>query len=156
MWAIMHYRDRIPIDELKRYAAAMNTRAKAARRPGTLTAETLRGVILDSGGHCRWCGMSLVGRDFEIDHIMPLRRGGDNVTANLVLACAECNRRKGEKSPLMFAQEQSARGIKTRLIQQLLDEAGVDSMQQRSLFGDDDAADSGQQGSGWVYTPPDE
>ncbi len=151
----MHYRDRIPLNDLKLYAAAMNTRAKGLRRPGIITAETLRGVILDSGGHCAWCGDSLVGQEFEIDHIHPLSRGGDNLPENLVLACADCNRRKGDKSPLTFAQEQSARGKLTRLGRRILNDAETPAMRQQSLF-DDDPEPPKPSTSIWTYTPPDD
>lgn len=153
----MHYRDRIPLNDLKLYAAALNTRAKALRCSGSLTAETLRGVILDSGGRCAWCGDSLIGQAFEIDHIMPLSRGGDNLTVNLVLACADCNRRKGDKPPLTFAQQQSARGKLTRLVRRLLKEADAPAMRQDSLFGEQSFGDDAESPpSGWVYTPPEE
>ncbi len=33
----------------------------------------------------------------EIEHIIPLARGGDNAEANLWLACPICNRYKGDK-----------------------------------------------------------
>lgn len=41
---------------------------------------------------CRYCGQR--GGLLEIDHYIPLSRGGDNQDDNLVTACRKCNRSK--------------------------------------------------------------
>ena len=50
-----------------------------------------------SGGCCEYCRRSLKVRlaNFEIDHIVSLKYGGDERSDNLCLACAPCNRHKG-------------------------------------------------------------
>lgn len=35
--------------------------------------------------------------EFELDHIWPVSKGGDNSLANLAVACRECNRKKSNK-----------------------------------------------------------
>jgi hypothetical protein len=35
---------------------------------------------------------------FEVEHIVPISRGGDNAEFNLALACRSCNLRKGTRS----------------------------------------------------------
>lgn len=149
----MYYHDRLPDSELARYAAALNARARGLKRGGSVTAALLRGVILDSGGRCAWCGESLVGQSFEIDHVLPLSQGGPHTAANLVAACADCNRRKGDKLPLRFAQEQAARGSETALVARLLAESGAPGLRQQRLFGDEETTPSS---TGWVYTPPED
>jgi 5-methylcytosine-specific restriction endonuclease McrA len=47
------------------------------------------------GFRCWICG----GPYDEIDHVIPLSRGGTNWPANLRPACRECNARKGARSP---------------------------------------------------------
>lgn len=48
--------------------------------------------ILDSWGHrCAYCGAPAL----TLDHVRAKRRGGPTVAANLVAACAGCNRDKG-------------------------------------------------------------
>ena len=45
---------------------------------------------------CKWCGKSAVQDDvvLEIDHILPVKEGGDNHMLNLVTSCFDCNRGK--------------------------------------------------------------
>lgn len=48
---------------------------------------------------CRLCGRSAKeGADLEVDHIVPVARGGDNHPSNLWTLCFECNRGKGTLS----------------------------------------------------------
>jgi branched-chain amino acid transport system substrate-binding protein len=61
-----------------------------------------------------------VQKDFELDHIESLSRGGANSPANLVVACPSCNRRKSGKHSARFASEiYSETGNKTTLIEKL-------------------------------------
>jgi 5-methylcytosine-specific restriction endonuclease McrA len=41
-------------------------------------------------GVCFWCGED-ARADGELDHVVPLSRGGDHSEGNTVLACARCN-----------------------------------------------------------------
>jgi 5-methylcytosine-specific restriction endonuclease McrA len=41
----------------------------------------------------------LTGRDFTIDHILPVSRGGKNTWGNTICACPACNQRKGNRLP---------------------------------------------------------
>lgn len=43
---------------------------------------------------CAFCG---VEDDLQIDHIIPIAKGGNNALKNLQLLCGKCNRRKGAK-----------------------------------------------------------
>lgn len=47
-------------------------------------------------GCCAYCGKSF-DAGYEVDHIVPLSRGGSNDAKNLALACQSCNRSKGNK-----------------------------------------------------------
>lgn len=133
----MRYRDRLDPAALKRYAAALNSRARAVGAPGTLDAEALRGVILDSGGRCGWCGVSLMDVDFEVDHIASLHRGGDNTSANLAATCITCNRQKGDQHPARFARQKRAQGSDTALVRRVLADYGADDAGvQLGLFDD--------------------
>ena len=63
----------------------------------TVSAKQRRRIIEQAGGCCEYCRIAandrLVG--FEIDHIVSLKHGGDDVDKNLCLACVPCNRSKG-------------------------------------------------------------
>jgi len=54
-----------------------------------------RRIFRRDGNRCRYC-FTTCG-PFHIDHIEPLRRGGDNHTGNLCVACTDCNLSKGAK-----------------------------------------------------------
>jgi 5-methylcytosine-specific restriction endonuclease McrA len=108
----MRYRDHHDDKVLRMYVSALNRRAQAANITGSLSIPHLRGVILDSGGRCNWCGASVLGVEFEIDHILSVSRGGANTADNLALACPDCNRQKSDKHPARYAAEVLARGVK--------------------------------------------
>lgn len=44
---------------------------------------------------CQYCGAKAPDAKLEIDHILPIARGGDSSTDNLITACKECNIGKG-------------------------------------------------------------
>jgi len=56
---------------------------------------------------CQYCGKTAQDDvKLEVDHIMPLCKGGLDEDSNLITACFECNRSKGGK-PLNYDAEQS-------------------------------------------------
>lgn len=48
---------------------------------------------------CQYCGKKLAKSELTIDHVMPRSRGGRDTWDNLVLACVQCNVRKGDRTP---------------------------------------------------------
>lgn len=46
---------------------------------------------------CQYCGRKGEGVELEIDHIIPMTRGGKTDIRNLITACKECNRAKHNK-----------------------------------------------------------
>ncbi|MEL6408461.1 MAG: HNH endonuclease signature motif containing protein [Chloroflexota bacterium] len=133
----MKYSDFLDKTELKTQVQAMNARAKADGKAGRLTVAGLRDRIYASGGKCEWCTVSLVGQDFEVDHIIPLQRGGENTADNIAVACPACNRRKSAKHPARFAQETVAQtGERTPLIVRVLTYYDAEATVQQSLFSD--------------------
>ena len=72
------------------YTAAHLRRLAPERLP---IGDRLRAAILRRDRGCRYCG-SVTG-PFEIDHVIPVCKGGQTIKANLVTACLTCNRRKG-------------------------------------------------------------
>lgn len=68
----------------------------AIKRP--VVPESLRNKIFEHDGHkCRQCGAT---DDLQLDHIVPLSRGGETVEKNLQTLCETCNKQKagGKKS----------------------------------------------------------
>jgi hypothetical protein len=132
----MRYADQFDAEVLKAYARGLNARGSGA----VISGEMLRDVILSCGGVCAWCGRSVVGRDIEIDHVVPLTRGGAHRADNLAVSCPDCNRRKSGKHPGRFAAEIAAEtGQVTALVAQVLAYYGMDATRQASLFDAGDA-----------------
>ena len=46
---------------------------------------------------CQYCGKSAPDVVLEVDHIIPVAKGGDNDISNLITACFDCNRGKRDK-----------------------------------------------------------
>lgn len=57
-----------------------------------ITLELRRQVYSDDGWKCVYCSDT---RNLEIDHIVPLSKGGTEDRSNLQTLCAPCNRKKG-------------------------------------------------------------
>lgn len=50
---------------------------------------------------CQYCGSK---EDLEVDHIIPLSKGGNNEDDNLITACHTCNKLKSDKSLKEFVE----------------------------------------------------
>lgn len=46
---------------------------------------------------CVYCGRSAPAVKLEVDHLIPVAKGGTNEHSNLVTACEDCNRGKRDK-----------------------------------------------------------
>jgi hypothetical protein len=78
-----------------------------------ITAEIRKSVTLKSEGKCYWCkkkalkaeisprGIPILfdenGDVFHIDHITPVKDGGEEIIDNLVIACKNCNLSKRKR-----------------------------------------------------------
>jgi 5-methylcytosine-specific restriction endonuclease McrA len=57
-----------------------------------------RRVVWDRDeGYCRHCKMFVPFEDFEVDHIIPMSKGGDHSYSNVQTLCTPCNRSKADK-----------------------------------------------------------
>ncbi len=79
-----------------------NLRARKRAAEGTYTAQDVQNMLKGQKGKCAnpKCGKRLV--KYEVDHIVPLSRGGSNRPYNLQLLCCSCNRHKSNKLPHEF------------------------------------------------------
>ena len=56
---------------------------------------------------CAYCRVAIKRSDrrsWNLDHIHPIAKGGDNRRSNLQITCRECNARKSAKDPIEFAR----------------------------------------------------
>jgi uncharacterized protein with PIN domain len=55
-------------------------------------------VLARDGYRCQYCGITVAdGATLEVDHKVPLSRGGSDRVSNLIAACRDCNRSKRDK-----------------------------------------------------------
>lgn len=48
---------------------------------------------------CHWCKIPLTRKQVTLDHVVPLSRGGLDHQNNYVIACLDCNNRRGNEMP---------------------------------------------------------
>jgi 5-methylcytosine-specific restriction endonuclease McrA len=53
---------------------------------------------------CEYCGCKLNKSNLEVDHKIPLSRGGKNNETNLAYVCHNCNAAKGEMTDTEFIE----------------------------------------------------
>ena len=67
--------------------------------------DLLNSIYDKTDGYCAYCGKKLAfvnygiqgaRANWEVDHDIPISRGGSNEFKNLVAACFNCNRSKGD------------------------------------------------------------
>lgn len=87
---------------------AIQTKHYEQRRVRAATAALLRQLGLEAvgayhhqNGRCVWC-KELWGRNPEVDHHLPVSRGGAETIENLRVLCRSCNQRKGAQHPDTF------------------------------------------------------
>jgi len=69
-----------------------------------ITAINLQDMYIQQQGKCFYCGNELNNR-YELEHIIPISKGGEHKLHNLVLSCKSCNLHKGAKDPETFINE---------------------------------------------------
>jgi len=93
--------------KVRKYRAANPHKIKefSQRRKGRKLGRLPRGTIPRIGEAQRWkCAICRTGikAGYHVDHIEPLKRGGQHVPANVQLLCETCNVRKNAKDPIDY------------------------------------------------------
>lgn len=76
--------------------------------PNTLTVDQICCKFLI--GHCFYCGSS---EDLELDHFIPISRGGGTTLGNTVIACKKCNSSKRAKLPQRILEQLLLPGLES-------------------------------------------
>jgi 5-methylcytosine-specific restriction endonuclease McrA len=87
-------------------------RARMLGAEGEFTGHDIIALIKSFGRVCYYCGVRL--KRYQVDHFIPLARGGSNWPDNLVLSCQPCNGSKGAKMPWDWQPSRFAEGCKPR------------------------------------------
>lgn len=88
-----------------------NARARNAGIEGSLSTWAVQRAHDAQAGKCACCGKLFDGV-YQVDHIIPLARGGTNVDSNIQLLTPECNRQKGTKTMEEFTLWKLKKAIK--------------------------------------------
>ena len=70
------------------------------------------------GNQCQYCGEIFEEYELEIDHIVPVSKGGKDILINKVPACKSCNSKKADMDVFKFLQNEgfeATEGLKSRL-----------------------------------------
>lgn len=88
-------------DPEKFKARSAKQRAERLEISGEFTPLDVNAAFRKQNGCCLYCGAKIKWREtqWEIDHFIPVSRGGTNDPSNIVVACMPCNRSKHDKMP---------------------------------------------------------
>lgn len=81
----------------------------AIRRKNRILKKLPAGTIKKIGEAQRWkCAICCISvkNGYHVDHIMPLKLGGQHEPFNIQILCQKCNVRKNAKHPIQYMQEQ--------------------------------------------------
>ena len=79
-----------------------------SERDKTRRIRSVKHLFIEQLGLCNGCKERL-GDKWEIDHIVPLSKGGKTVQGNLQILCVQCNRKKGALSMDEFMEKLATR-----------------------------------------------
>lgn len=100
-WSNAHVEEQRAYRRLNAHILRTNTRNRYARKKGnggTHTHEDIQAQYKRQKGKCYYCHTK-VGKNYHVDHVVPISRGGTNDISNLVIACAQCNLSKNDRLP---------------------------------------------------------
>jgi hypothetical protein len=76
----------------------MTTKAMSARARRDYK-QAMKGLLWSmTEGRCWYCGATMTREEVQIEHLVPVARGGSSSLANLVPACRDCSHSKGAAS----------------------------------------------------------
>ena len=84
-------------------ANSSNRRARLRGAAGSYTHKDVQEIHRLQCGKCAACRCSLK-KGYEVDHIVPVSRGGSNSRKNIQLLCVRCNRSKWARDPIEYMQ----------------------------------------------------
>jgi len=87
-------------------AAWRNRHARKLNNGGFHTVADIAKQYKNQRGKCYYCKtkISQDKRGYDVDHVIPLARGGSNGPENLVVTCPTCNRSKNARMPHEWPQ----------------------------------------------------
>ncbi len=108
-----------------------NERTIQPTRRGAYPAGTQRLLYARQDGHCIICGKRKMMKNLQVDHIVPVVRGGRDAFENYQLLCAPCNQRKGIQTNKEFYDRY--KGLVSRNMLKAIPEAPGYEISQKEL-----------------------
>lgn len=102
------WRDRNP--EKQRAIMFNSNSMRRGIRNRLLKSGDISAMVASQAGRCIYCKCGIT-KTFDIDHIVPVSRGGDNLLENLQILCIRCNRSKKDKTHDEFIEWRKRMGI---------------------------------------------
>lgn len=96
-------RRRSDLPELNRSKTAKRRAAKNAAPGSGITRQDIADILRQQRYHCAVCKVRLTP-GYHVDHVVPLKSGGEHDKRNAQILCAPCNTSKGAKHPVDFMQ----------------------------------------------------
>lgn len=90
---------------------AHKRRARLSGNGGKFSLEQWLSRFEFYGKCCAYCGIELDSLSVQIDHVIPISRGGPDWPSNLVPSCSLCNLRKGTRLVLPFWLRHGDEGV---------------------------------------------
>jgi 5-methylcytosine-specific restriction endonuclease McrA len=56
-------------------------------------------ILARDNFECQYCSKNLSAKEATLDHVVPRSQGGKTTWDNIVCSCAQCNRKKGGRTP---------------------------------------------------------
>ena len=94
------WRQRNP-EKAHAYVRTSHSKRRDASKGESFTTAEWLALLEHHGGRCAYCGSRV---QIEIDHRVPLIRGGSNTIENILPACRTCNRRKNRRTEEEFRE----------------------------------------------------
>lgn len=94
------WRQRNP-EKAHAYVRTSHSKRREASKGGSFTTAQWLALLDRHGRRCAYCGSNV---QIEIDHRIPLIRGGSNTIENILPACRSCNRRKNRRTEDEFRE----------------------------------------------------
>lgn len=82
---------------------AHNRRARMRENGGEFSRDIVPRLFKLQKGKCACCGVAL-GKNYQLDHIVPVALGGANIDSNAQLLTERCNKQKHATDPITFMQ----------------------------------------------------
>jgi 5-methylcytosine-specific restriction endonuclease McrA len=92
-----------PKGKLSKVIEANRRRQAKLNAEGQFTVAEVKALFARQKGRCVYCATS-IAKGYDVDHIVPLARGGTNWITNIQLLCGPCNGRKWAFDPIEYAR----------------------------------------------------